>query len=468
MRVPSKHPGKTVHRGARAGQVSSRPGGKNPGDVWAFAPVAHNHPEATGHTAQFPEALAERIIAATTAPGEMVCNPYAGSGTVALVAARMNRRFMGAEADPAHHALALARTHGHPVDGVFTNLKALREHAARTGEDPAGLRFALQKGAAATASSTMADEPTRRATMITDLTFEADAPKHHQAPAGSPLRPVIAPPPVGAVLRYPGSKWSLAATIANLLPAHYHYVEPFVGSGAVFFTKEPSVHEVINDIDGAIASFFTVLRTRPDELSWAVATTPWSRSEYQLSCAPATGDSLEDARRLVVRLWQGHAADRSKNAGWSTRGVVQRAAGMSARWTKVPAALEAAADRLLNAEIECAPALDVIARHAGVDTLIYADPPYLPSTRTQKLYAHEMSQDDHVDLLAALNAHPGPVALSGYDSQLYRDALVGWQAVELAATKTHKGVKPVEMLWIKDPGAVAARADDLFDLDVLP
>ncbi|NJN00319.1 MAG: DNA adenine methylase [Aquincola sp.] len=47
-----------------------------------------------------------------------------------------------------------------------------------------------------------------------------------------------------AALRYPGSKWSLAQEIVSQFGAHYHYVEPYFGSGAVFFSKPVSPHEL--------------------------------------------------------------------------------------------------------------------------------------------------------------------------------------------------------------------------------
>lgn len=42
------------------------------------------------------------------------------------------------------------------------------------------------------------------------------------------------------VLKYPGSKWRIAGEIVARIPEHHTYLEPFFGSGAVFFSKEPS------------------------------------------------------------------------------------------------------------------------------------------------------------------------------------------------------------------------------------
>src|SRR5690606_34094645 len=240
-----------------------------------------------------------------------------------------------------------------------------------------------------------------------------------------PVSDVVVPKRRSAALRYPGSKWSIASEITTYFGPHYHYVEPYFGSGAVFFTKAPSPHELINDTNSLVVNFFRVLRDRTDDLVWELESTPWSRSEYD-EAHVVTGDPLEDARRFVVRVWQAHASDLAKKTGWKNRGVRQKARGMSVRWQRVPEELAELAWRLKDAEIEQRPALEVMRRFASKDTLIYADPPYLPSTRTQKMYGQEMTEAEHVEMLEVLVAHPGPVVLSGYVNALYDEALAGW------------------------------------------
>ncbi len=251
-----------------------------------------------------------------------------------------------------------------------------------------------------------------------------------------------------AVLRYPGSKWSLAGQIASSFGSHYHYVEPYFGSGAVFFSKEPSPHEVLNDLNGQVVNLWTMLRDRTEDLCWALETTPWSRQEYAISDQP-TGDQIEDARRFVVRVWQAHASDLAKKTGWKNRGVHQRAGGMSHRWQKVPDQLRTLAWRLSDAEIESRDALSVIRRFNGGDVLIYADPPYLHETRTQRMYSEEVEVEHHVELLEALLAHKGPVVLSGYENSLYDCALAGWDRVVMKAPKVEKGAARSEVIWVK-------------------
>ncbi len=88
-------------------------------------------------------------------------------------------------------------------------------------------------------------------------------------------------------------------------------------------------------------------------------------------------------------------------------------------------------------------------RFATKDTLIYADPPYLMETRTQKMYAHEMSLDEHLEMLDVLKSHPGPVVLSGYENTLYDKHLEGWKKIKVKPPKVEKQADRMEILWAK-------------------
>lgn len=70
---------------------------KNPSDVWRMALVSGNEIERTDHPAQYPEELIERIILTGTNEGEIVLDPFMGSGTTAVVAKRLNRHYVGYE-----------------------------------------------------------------------------------------------------------------------------------------------------------------------------------------------------------------------------------------------------------------------------------------------------------------------------------------------------------------------------------
>ena len=70
---------------------------KNPTDVWRISMVSGNFEERTSHPAQYPEELIERIVLTGTNPGELVLDPFMGSGTTAAVAKKLNRKYVGYE-----------------------------------------------------------------------------------------------------------------------------------------------------------------------------------------------------------------------------------------------------------------------------------------------------------------------------------------------------------------------------------
>jgi DNA adenine methylase len=252
------------------------------------------------------------------------------------------------------------------------------------------------------------------------------------------------------ILHYPGSKWSLAEWIISHFPAHQTYLEPFFGSGAVLFSKQRSKLETVNDLDGEVVNLFQVIRSRPDELAHVIRFTPHSREEYYNSYLEAE-DDLERARRLIVRLWQGRGGKTSHRTGW--RSMIEMNGPLPGKeWLKFPEKISAVAERLIGVQIENQPAIDLIKRYSRQNVLIYADPPYILSARTTSSYKHEMTEDDHEQLIQTLEKHPGPVILSGYSHPLYDDRLKHWQR-ETKRAKAEAGAIREEVLWINPVAA---------------
>jgi DNA modification methylase len=82
------------------GKVPDLERGKVPEDWWYFPVVARLHQERTGYPTQKPESLLERIILATTDPGDLVGDFFCGAGTTGAVAARLGRRFILSDVQP--------------------------------------------------------------------------------------------------------------------------------------------------------------------------------------------------------------------------------------------------------------------------------------------------------------------------------------------------------------------------------
>lgn len=261
-------------------------------------------------------------------------------------------------------------------------------------------------------------------------------------------------PPV----KWHGGKHYLAARIAALFPAHDIYVEPFAGAASVLLNKEPAPVEVYNDLDARITRLFRVLRDHGDELRRRLTLTPYSEVEFLHAAVPHY-DEVEQARRDFVRWRQsigGRGTHLSYSVHRSRRGMADVVSGfLSAIDDELPWIVE----RLRAVQIVCRPAIDVIRRFDGPDTLIYCDPPYLPATRAENsrdVYGVEMAEPDHRALLEELRWCRGKVVLSGYPSALYDDLLPDWRVVEFdVANHAAAGVvkrRETECLWMNWPG----------------
>lgn len=257
---------------------------------------------------------------------------------------------------------------------------------------------------------------------------------------------------MNAVFKYPGAKWSLAQWIIEHFPPHHSYLEPFFGSGAVLFGKPRSAIETINDLDGDVINLFHWIRNDPDRLATAIHWTPYAREVYEKAWAAqyTETDSFQRAVDFYIRMMQGHGfRTTGEKVGWKNDVQGRESAYAARGWCKTPSAIFEAAERLRGVQIENLPALDVIKRFNYPNVLIYADPPYIIEARQAKRpqYRHEMTDEDHRELLDALKAHRGPVLLSGYDSSLYSEVLQGWyrdEANALAQTATRRR----EVLWM--------------------
>lgn len=262
------------------------------------------------------------------------------------------------------------------------------------------------------------------------------------------------------ILKYPGAKWRLAPWIVSHFPEHEHYLEPYAGSAACFFSKQPTAHEVLNDLNGSIVNLFRVLRTDGARLAQEIEMTPWAEEEYKrIERDYESGDEVEQARRFLIRCWQAHGVRLTWTSGWKHNGLNGHAYPVRL-WQQLPERILAVIDRLRDAEIRQRPALEVIAYYNSPDTLIYADPPYILSTRQDKLYSHEMTDSDHVALLEALDRHTGMVVLSGYPHALYDDCLQHWHRISVPSVAEH-GKARTEVLWL-NPKASGNRQLNLF------
>lgn len=253
---------------------------------------------------------------------------------------------------------------------------------------------------------------------------------------------------VGCLLKYPGAKWRIAEWITGFFPECRSYLEPFFGSGAVFFSKARSSIETINDLDGEVINLFECVRDDPEKLARIIFFTPYSKEAYYQAYSKDATDRFNMAARFVVRCNMGYGFRTSGGrVGWK-RDVAGREKAYSAKaWCNLPDIIIDVAERLRGVQIESAPAADLIKKFNSPNVLIYCDPPYLLSTRYGKQYRCEMTENDHLQLLDVLSKHKGPALISGYQSEMYDTELRGWHKEFISITDRRSRTRE-EVLWM--------------------
>lgn len=253
----------------------------------------------------------------------------------------------------------------------------------------------------------------------------------------------------------------MAPWVIAHFPTHRIYAEPFGGGASVLLRKSRAYAEVLNDLDGEVVNLFQVLRDPASaaELERCVRLTPYARSEFVESYVPVTADPVEQARRTLLRSAAGFGSVGASGRKTGFRSNVTRSGTTPATdWTTLPNGIGAYTARLAGVVIECRPAAAVINQFDGPETLHYVDPPYPHSTRTpsakwDKIYRHEMSDDDHRTLAAQLRSVTGMVVLSGYPCDLYDVELYpDWKRFE-KSSHADGASKRTEVIWLNNSAA---------------
>lgn len=270
-------------------------------------------------------------------------------------------------------------------------------------------------------------------------------------------------------LRWHGGKWRLAPWIISHFPRHRVYVEPFGGAASVLLRKRRSHGEVYNDLDQDTVGLFRLLRDPAGaaELIRRLELTPFARDEFD-EAYEAAPDPVERARRFIVRSFMGFGADGVReDLTTGFRSNANRNGTTPAQdWANYPPALAAIVERIAGVVIENRDAQACMLQHDERDALHYVDPPYLPETRQMDHrghgYRHELTTEQHVELLRYLRAVEGMVVLSGYPAPLYDELLPDWQRRDVAGF-ADGGRARTECLWLNPACVEALGHGPLFD-----
>ncbi|SHH32980.1 DNA adenine methylase [Desulfofustis glycolicus] len=229
---------------------------------------------------------------------------------------------------------------------------------------------------------------------------------------------------MGALIPYFGGKTRLAKQIIDRFPEHTCYVEVFAGGASVFFSKEPSPAEVLNDLDKELITLYRAVKHHPEELYRQFKFSLVARTEFNRE-TQVNPDTLTDIQRAARYLYLqkmafgGHITGRTY--GTATTGKPRL------NLLTLQTSLEQAWQRLANVNIECMDFRDLIKRYDRPHTLFYLDPPYwdLPG------YNHNFEEQDFKDLAELLVGIKGRFLMSFNDTPEIRELFGQFQIDEV-------------------------------------
>lgn len=216
-------------------------------------------------------------------------------------------------------------------------------------------------------------------------------------------------------ITYCGGKQELVPTILPLFPEHVLYNEPFCGGAALFFAKEPSEIEVLNDLNTEIINLYKVMREDFVSLQKMINITLHSRRQHKDASVIYNNPHLFTPMQRAWAVWvlasQGFASmidgtwgyDKARNT--TTKKIHNKATQFT----------EDYAIRLQNVQLECADALYIIKSRDHEEAFHYCDPPYYNSDCG---HYGGYTEHDFEQLLITLAGIKGKFLLSSYPSAI--------------------------------------------------
>ncbi len=245
-------------------------------------------------------------------------------------------------------------------------------------------------------------------------------------------------------LTYYGGKQQLATRIIKLIPEHQIYVEPFLGGGAVFWSKAPASVEVINDINGEIINFYEVLKRDYNALRNKIEISLHSRDLHRKAETiynnPDMFERLDRAWAVWLLSAQSFGAMLNGSFGYDRSGTTSKSIRNKRDNFSIDYAI-----RLQQVQIECADALRIIRSRDTPRTFNYCDPPY---PGTDQGHYDGYTQEDFEMLLACLEKIEGKFLLSSFRNKALTEFAKknGWDSVEIYTSKPMSKGRKIEVL----------------------
>lgn len=257
------------------------------------------------------------------------------------------------------------------------------------------------------------------------------------------------------IVKIHGGQHKVKKWVIDHFPHNYEnmrYLETCVGGGSIILNKKRSVGESICDIDYNLFSIYRAVQHNTKLFQDDLREIPYSQESFTLALQ---NKYSQPANEYVLRRMS--RGGLMRHFAWSNRLRGGRPGDENA-WINSIENLEKISQRLQGVEISHCGIMTALRILAPYHDFIYIDPPFLPETRvSKKCYRHEMTTEDHEDMLMMISGygdfdnHKKYILLAGYSNQLYDHYLKGWNTHKITVTnhsgQTKKKGKRELCLW---------------------
>lgn len=246
---------------------------------------------------------------------------------------------------------------------------------------------------------------------------------------------------------YYGGKQLMAKYIMPNIPEHTTYVETFAGGAAIFWMKEQSKVELLNDTNREIINFYEVLKTDFEALFQKIQISLYSRDLHRKAWVIYSNPDMFDSVKRAWAFWilavQGFAGMISESWG---RDVSNNKCIKTFNNRKKEFTLDYAV-RLQNVQLESRDAIKLISGTDYKDAFFYCDPPYFNADMG---HYDGYTKEDFELLMKTLSQIKGKFLLSSYPSPILKEYTKrhNWHTkkVELSVPVSNRGKRKIEVL----------------------
>lgn len=239
-----------------------------------------------------------------------------------------------------------------------------------------------------------------------------------------------------------GGKSKLRKTIIEKIPEHVCYVELFFGAGWVYFGKEPSKTEIINDIDSELINLFKMIKYHSQEIERLMSFEVCSRDSF-IKYKNTNVETLTEIQRAIQYMYilSQSFAFKGEAFGYATTGRPRPQIFDTSNLLKLK-------ERLRNTYIENLSFDEIIKKYDRPHTFFFADPPYFETCG----YKNKFTEEDHIKLRDMLSNIQGKFLLTINDHpqvrEWYKDFNITETEVAYSVCKENSGRRNFKELII--------------------